>query len=125
VCSFDRKLCRAQKERTGSEEGHALPVLIVISGMMQFGFGKTISLAPPDGNFVVYYLRYEFPPPSSQRSNFALPHVQGPDPSERLEQTVDGIGKALKDLKPRVFTVHSAEGVRKAIAVIVGEMSQM
>ena len=115
----------AQKERAGPEEGHALPILIVISGVMQFGFGKTISIAPPGGNFVVYYLRYEFPPPSSQRSIFVLPQVQGQDPSETFEQTVDGIGKALKDLKPRVFTVHSAEGVRKAIAAIAGEISQM
>ena len=44
---------------------------------------------------------------------------------DRFEQADDGIGKALKDLKPRVFAVHSAEGVRKAIATIVGEISRM
>jgi hypothetical protein len=119
-----RKLA-AQKQSAGSEEGRARQIFVIVSGMMWFGFGKSISIAPPlGGNFAVYYLRYEFPPPSSQRSIFA-PHVQVQDPSERLEQTVDGIGNALKDLKPRVFTVHSAEGVRKAIAAIVAEISQM
>jgi hypothetical protein len=114
------------EKRTGPGEGQALPVLIVISAVMQFRFVKTISITPPPGgNFVVYYLRYEFPPPSSQRSVLALPQVQGQDSSERFEQTVDGIGKALKDLKPRVFTAHSAEGVRKAIAAIAREISQM
>src|SRR5438552_18850369 len=86
-------------------------VLVIISGMMQFGFGRPISIAPPsDGNFVVYYLRYEFlPTPSSQPSILALPQVQGQDHLDRFEQADDGIGKALKDLKPRVFAAHSAE----------------
>src|SRR5438552_17479701 len=45
-------------------------VLVIISGMMQFGFGRPISIAPPsDGNFVVYYLRYEFLRSESTRLN--------------------------------------------------------
>ncbi len=117
----------AEKESTGPEENRALRVLVIISGIMQFGFGRPISIVPPpDGSFVVYYLRYEFlPTPSSQQSNLALPKIQGQDPLERFEQTDDGIGKALRDLKPRVFAVHSAEGVRKAIAAIVREISRM
>ena len=116
-----------EKESTGPAEDRALRVLVIISGMMQFGFGRPISIAPPsDGNFVVYYLRYEFlPTPSSQPSILALPQVQGQDHLDRFEQADDGIGKALKDLKPRVFAAHSAEGVRKAIATIVGEISRM
>jgi hypothetical protein len=117
----------AEKESAGPEEDHALRVLVIVSGVMQFGFGRSISIAPPpDGNFVVYYLRCEFlPTPSSQQNILPLPQVQGQDHLEGFEQTVDGVGKALKDLKPRVFGVHSAEGVRKAIAAIVGEISRM
>jgi hypothetical protein len=117
----------AEKERTGPKEDDALPVLIVVSGTMRLGFGKPVSIAPPPGgNFVVYYLRYEFPPsPSSQWSILDLPQVQWESRLETVEQAVDGIGKALKDLKPRIFRVHSAEGVRKATAAIVDEISGM
>src|SRR6266403_1435708 len=110
---FRQEMARrfAEKKESRLEGDHALPVLIIISGMMQFGFGKRISIAPPlGGNFVVYYLRYEsLPTPSSQRTIVPLPQVQGQPQLERLEQTVDGIGEELKDLKPRVFKVHSAE----------------
>jgi len=126
---FRQEMARrfAEKKESRLEGDHALPVLIIISGMMQFGFGKRISIAPPlGGNFVVYYLRYEsLPTPSSQRTFVPLPQVQGQPQLERLEQTVDGIGEELKGLKPRVLKVHSAEGVRKAIATIVDEISRM
>ncbi|HET8924860.1 MAG TPA: hypothetical protein VFN26_17910 [Candidatus Acidoferrum sp.] len=83
-----------EKESTGPEEDRALRVLVIISGMMPFGFGRSISISPPpDGNFVVYYLRYEFlPTPSSQPSILALPQVPGQDHLDRIERTVDGIG---------------------------------
>ncbi len=121
-----RKLA-AEKETAGSEEKDAVRLLIIISGMMQFGFGRTIPVAPPpDSNFVVYYLRYEFlPSPDAQQHFRDRPQTQEQENSERLEQTIDGIGKSLKDLKPRVFVVHSADGVRKAIAAIVGDISRM
>jgi hypothetical protein len=120
-----RRLAEEKESSLGAD--HAPPVLIIISGMMQFGFGKPVSIAPPlGGNFVVYYLRYEsLPTPSSQRTIVPLPQVQRQPQLERLEQTVDGIGEELKDLKPRIFKVHSAEGVRKAIATIMDETSRM
>jgi hypothetical protein len=107
----------AEKERTRPEEDHPLLVLVIVSGIMQFGFGKPLAIAPPSGgNFVVYYLRCESQPTlSSQQSILNLPQVPGQGGLERFEQTVDGIGNALKDLKPRVFTVHSAEGVGKRL----------
>jgi hypothetical protein len=42
-----------------------------------------------------------------------------------MERSEDGIGKALRELKPRVIAVHSAQGVREAIATISSDISHM
>jgi len=71
-------------------------------------------------------LSYKFLPAPDQRQRiFALSQAPGQDHSEQFEQTIDGIGKSLKDLKPRVFAAHSVKGVRKAIAAIVADISRM
>ena len=46
---FRQEMARrlAEEKESRLEGDHALPVLIIISGMMQFGFGKRISIAPP------------------------------------------------------------------------------
>jgi hypothetical protein len=115
-----------EKERTRPVEDRPLLVLVIVSGILQFGFGKPVAIAPPPGgNFVVYYVRCESQPTlNSKQGILDLPQVSRQDGLERFEQTVDGIGDALKDLKPRAFTVHSAGGVRKAIAAIVNELSR-
>lgn len=117
----------AQKLSAEKERDHPLLVLVIVSGFMQFGFVKPLAIAPPPGGtFVVYYLRCESQPRvMSQQSILNLPQTPGQGGLERFEQTVDGVGNALKDLKPRVFSVHSAEGVRKAIAAIVNDVSRM
>jgi hypothetical protein len=38
---------------------------------------------------------------------------------------MDGIGKALRELKPKVFAVDSAQRVREALAAILRDISQM
>jgi hypothetical protein len=48
------------------------------------------------------------------------------EPSEqRIERLQDGIGKALRPLKPQVFAVDSAPAVREALAAILSELSGM
>jgi hypothetical protein len=108
----------------GAGNDVAKRVVIVISGPMELGSRKSIEIAAPtDGNFAVIYVRCDFllQAPLVVRS----PILGGPiaAPPQRLEALEDGVGKALRKLKPRVFAVQSAEGVRQALASILSELS--
>jgi hypothetical protein len=100
-------------------------VFIVISGPMELGSRKPIEIAPPArGNFAVFYLRCDFPQtPVLQRS----PFFAGPvEPSEQsMERLEDGVGKSLRELKPRIFAVGSAHSMRRALAAILSDLSAM
>ena len=119
---FSSEIARRLDE-AGSDP--AMRVLIVISAPMELGSRKPIEIAPPGGgNFKVFYLRCDFlqTPAIVQERIFATsvePSVQ------RIERLQDGIGKALRALKPRVFAVDSAQGVREALAAILSELSAM
>jgi hypothetical protein len=99
-------------------------VFVVISGPMDLGSRTPIEIAPPaQGNFAVFYLRCNFLQTSAivkQDPFFAGP-VSGLD-MERLD---DGVGKALRKLKPRGFALDSAQGVREALATILSDISRM
>lgn len=116
---MDRRLYEAGSDGT-------IPVLIVISGPMDLGSRTPIEIAPPArGNFAVFYLRCDFLQTSTivQLDPFFAAPVA---PSEqKMERSEDGIGKALRELKPRVLTVHSAQGVREALATISSDISRM
>ena len=119
---FSSEMARRLRE-AGSDP--AVRALIVISAPMELGSRKPIEIAPPaGGNFKVFYLRCDFlqTPAVVQQRIFA----ESVEPTEqRIERLQDGIGKALKDLKPRVFAVDSAHGVREALAAILSELSAM
>jgi hypothetical protein len=100
-------------------------VFIVISGPMELGSKKPVEIAPPArDNFAVFYMRCDFPQtPVLQRSPFFARPVE---PSEqRMERLEDGVGKSLRELKPRIFAVSSAQGLRRALAAILSELSGM
>jgi hypothetical protein len=104
----------------------AMRVFVVISGPMDLGSRTPIEVAPPArGNFAVFYLRCDFLQTSAAVKPgpfFAEPVA----PSEQeMERSEDGIGKALRELKPRVLAVHSAQAVREAIATISSDISRM
>ena len=110
----------------GAGSDSAKRVLIVISGPMELGSRKSIEIAAPTGgNFAVIYVRCDFllqgplvvPSPIFGRA--VAP------PPQRLEALEDGVGKTLRKLKPRVFGVHSPEGVRDALAAILSDLSAM
>jgi hypothetical protein len=110
------------------DEGGSDParrVLIIISAPMELSPRKPIEIAPPAGaNLEVFYLRCDFlqTPAFVQSRIFAGPV----EPTEqRIERLQDGIGKALRELKPRVLPVHSAQGVRAALAAILSDLSGM
>ena len=101
-------------------------VFVVISGPMDLGSRTPIEVAPTArGNFAVFYLRCDFLETSAAVKPgpfFAEPVA----PSEQeMERSEDGIGKALRELKPRVLAVHSAQAVREAIATISSDISRM
>ena len=110
----------------GAGSDPAKRVVIVISGPMELGSKKSIEIAAPtEGNFAVIYVRCDFllQGPLVVRS----PIFGGPlaPPPQRLEALEDDVGKALHKMKPRVFGVQSAEGVRQALATILSELSAM
>jgi hypothetical protein len=103
----------------------SMRAFIVISGPMELGSRKPIEIAPPArGLFAVFYLRCDFlQTPILERSPFFAGPVA---PSEqRIERLEDGIGKALRGLKPRIFAVDSAQGLRRALAAILSDISRM
>jgi hypothetical protein len=117
---------RSEMARRLDENDGAVRVVIVISGPMDLGSDTPIEIAPPaKGNFAVFYLRCDFLQGSAivrEGQGFAAPV----EPSEEeMEKSGDQIGKSLRELKPRVFAVHSAQGVREALAAILSDISRM
>jgi hypothetical protein len=119
---------RTEMERRLDEAGGggAMRVFVVISGPMDLGSRTPVEIAPPAGsNFAVFYLRCDFlqtPAIVKKTPFFAGPVELSGQNMERLE---DGVGKALRKLKPHMFTVDSAQGVREALATILSEISRM
>jgi hypothetical protein len=119
---------RSEMERRLDEAGGGggMRVFVVISGPMDLGTRMPVEVVPPAGdNFAVFYLRCDFLRTSAivkQTPFFAGPVERSGQNMERLE---DGVGKALRKLKPRVFPVDSAQGVREAIATILSDTSRM
>src|SRR2546429_571742 len=74
--------------------------------------------------FAVFYLRCDFlqTPILERPPFFAGPVAPSEQTTERLE---DGIGKALRGLKPRILAVDSAQGLRRALAAILSDISRM
>lgn len=93
------------------------------------------SRPPPEGDFIVFYLRFSFLPRAiyagttkniiigDDEEEFPVPPPRQMSELSK-EQLLAGIGKALKDLKPHIYSVNSAEDVRRAMASIIAELSQ-
>lgn len=122
---FFRNEMARRLDEAGS--GGAIRVFIIISSKVDLGSKrKPIEITPPaEGNFAVFYLRCDFrqTPPIVRDDIFFAGRVE---PSEQeIERSEDGIGRALSKLKPRVFVVDSAHGVREALAAILSDVAQM
>ena len=104
----------------------AMRVVIIISGPMDLGARTPIEIVPPaSGNYAVFYLRCDFLPTSAIVKE--TPFFAGTiEPSaQKLERSEDGIGKALRELKPKVLAVDSAQDMREALATILRDISKM
>ena len=102
-------------------------ILIIISSPIQFGFGKIEPIATPaNRNFGVYYFRYDQALPGAGFRE--IPGPFGPRTEARrqpFEQADDGVGKVLKGVKTHTFGIDSGDGLRKALATMLQEISAM
>lgn len=104
----------------------AMRVLIVISGPMDLGSRAAIEIAPSArGNFAVFYVRCDFLQTSAFVKRTAVFAASVEPSQQNSERSMDGIGKALRELKPKVFGVDSAQRVREALAAILRDISRI
>jgi hypothetical protein len=104
--------------------GGTMRVFVVISGPMDLGSRTLVEIAPPSGgNLAVFYLRCDFLQTSAIVKQ--TPFFTGPVSGQNIERLEDGVGKALRKLKPRVFPVDSAQSVREVLATILSDISRM
>jgi hypothetical protein len=110
----------------GPGDDEAIRAFVVISSPMDLGTQTPIEVAPQGrGKFAVFYLESKFlqTPIIERRSGVYGATVERSEQS--LERLDDGVGKALRELKPRVFAVDSAQGVREALAAVLHDLSRM
>jgi hypothetical protein len=120
---FRSEMARRLDETAGDE---AMRVFILVSSPIDLGMRAPIEVSPEArGHFAVFYLRCDFPhrPAMVRESGLYGAPVE---PSEReRERLNDGIGKALREVKPRVLAFDSEQGLREALAAILGDLSRM
>ncbi len=106
----------ASSSNSGTRAGNPLRVYILFSSQMSFDFGNSLSPAEADKkcNCRIYHVRYQLWPEDKMN----VLHL------ERFMGTDDIVG-ILKPLKPRLFSVQTPEGFRKALAAILAELSRM
>jgi hypothetical protein len=76
--------------------------------------GRAGPLSFPEGcHCVVYYLRYELWAPTIAGRFMRFSPA-----------AIDEVAGMLKPLKPRVLSAHSPEGLRKALATMLDELSR-
>ena len=120
---FGSEITRRLDETPGDR---GMRVLIVISGPMDLGSRAAIGIAPSArGNFAVFYVRCDFLQTSAFVKETAIFAASVEPSQQNLERSMDGVGKALRELKPKVFAVDSAQRVREALAAILRDISQM
>lgn len=114
----------------GSPAGGDPRVFIVLSSGVRFDDGTKVHPIQLDGpcNCRVFYLRF-VPAHNSRIVGFQVPPPtpsarRMPNPPDRMTP-YDSLPDILKPLHPRVFTVQSPEVVRRALARMLSEISQM
>jgi len=109
-------------------------VLIVLSAPMSFASGADLHpiKAAKDPNQRIFYIRYRptvprpFPPPEPspfERQRGAMGRGLPRPPAFAVQQ--DSLEGTLKPLDPRLFDVETPEQFRKALAVILSDISRM
>lgn len=111
-----KELERRIESKTGRPGEEPLRVFVLVSSTMAFEYGADLKpiTRHEKCDCLIYYVRCE------RLLSFQLG-------SRRflLQSSPDEIEGIVKPLKPRVFSVDSPGGIRKALAIILGEIAQM
>ena len=105
-------------------DDEATRVLIVISGRMDLGNKRPIAIPiATGGKFEVFYLRCDLENRVPRTTWLYGREIQ--QNRIAIERLVDGVGDALKPVKPRVFEIDSPMALRVAVATILNEIAKM
>ena len=115
--------------------GDAPHVFIVLSGPMSFASGADLHpiQAADAPNTRIYYFRYHAPPvrltptEAFERSTRGRRGRNDPlgVPLVQQNESVDSLANTLKPLHPRLFDIYSPEQFRKALSVVMDEVSRL
>ena len=113
----------------------AAHVFIVLSGPMSFASGADLRpiQAADAPNTRIYYFRYHAPPvrltptEAFERSTRGRRGRNDPlgVPLVQQNESVDSLANTLKPLHPRLFDIYSPEQFRKALSVVMDEVSRL
>ncbi len=115
-------------------KGEPLPILIVLSGPMEFASGEDLHPieigGKPDAQ--VFYIRYHWLPErqpinpfqQDQRRGRRGPLTQQPGRGPLVEP-IDSLERTLKPLQPRLFDVYTPLEFRKALANMLDQISNL
>ena len=117
------------------EQAQPFPILIVLSGPMEFGSGedlRPIELgAKPETE--VFYIRYHSIPPQPLANPFAeelrrsrrmsIPASGRTPPA--FTEPIDSLERTLKPLQPHLYDVYTPEQFRKTLSVMLEEISKL
>jgi hypothetical protein len=118
----------------GGAKGDPLPILIVLSGPMEFASGEDLHPIEIGGKpeAEIFYIRYHWLP---ERQNIN-PFQQDPRRARRgsmmqqpgrgpLVEPIDSLERTLKPLQPRLFDVYTPVEFRKALATMLDQISNL
>jgi hypothetical protein len=114
----------------------AARVLIVLSSWVEFESGVDLTPLPPrETGTRVYYIRYHSPPIRMLHTDpaalgnprYRIPPRYPSSESTALHRTpqVDQLEPLLQPIGPKLFDVTTPEEVRKALALMIDEISRM
>jgi hypothetical protein len=130
---FVRQMSRRIESESVSDTPH---VILVLSGPMSFAAGADlhpIQLSEKP-NTRIYYFRYHAPPvrvtpaeafERSTRGRRSRGDPLGGAPIMQQNESLDSLGNLLKPLHPRLFDIYTPEQFRKALSVMLEEVSRL
>lgn len=111
-----------------------LPVLIVLSGPMDFASGEDLHPVELEGKSEahIFYIRYHYVPPREPINPFLDESRRGRrplSPSGRppgaMAEPVDSLERTLKPLQPHLYDVYTPAEFRKALGNLLDEVSKL
>lgn len=120
--SADFFVREVRREITKSRRKGVTPVVIVLSGAIQFDEAQEVVPIRPDNSTTpkIFYIRYQ-----PVRQLVMVRGAAGRRPVRMGDPLPDRLEPLLKPLEPRLFEVTTQEQVRRALAAILAEISKL